>query len=55
MNDSNDIQGRILVVDDEPTARQGLEKLLRRKGYRVQAEADGEAALLAAVWYGQGG
>ncbi len=49
MNDSNDTQGRILVVDDEPTARQGLEKLLCRKGYRVQAEADGEAALRAAA------
>mgnify|MGYP000119550061 CR=1 FL=1 len=49
MSESNDIRGRILVVDDEPTARQGLEKLLRRKGYRVQAEADGEAALQAAA------
>jgi two-component system response regulator HydG len=49
MSDSNDTQGRILVVDDEPTARQGLEKLLRRKGYLVQAEADGEAALQAAA------
>jgi len=48
MTDSNDIRGRILVVDDEPTARMGLEKLLRRKGYRVQSEADGEAALKAA-------
>jgi two-component system response regulator HydG len=46
---SNEPQGRILVVDDEPTARQGLEKLLRRKGYRVQAEADGAAALQAAA------
>jgi two-component system response regulator HydG len=49
MTDSNDIRGRILVVDDEPTARLGLEKLLRRKGYRVQAEADGAAALQAAA------
>ncbi len=48
MTDNNDIRGRILVVDDEPTARLGLEKLLRRKGYRVQSEADGEAALKAA-------
>jgi len=48
MTDSNEIRGRILVVDDEPTARLGLEKLLRRKGYRVQSEADGEAALKAA-------
>jgi len=49
MSDSNDIRGRILVVDDEPTARLGLEKLLRRKGYSVQAEVDGEAALQAAA------
>jgi two-component system, NtrC family, response regulator HydG len=49
MTDSSDPQGRILVVDDEPTARQGLEKLLRRKGFRVQTEADGEAALRAAA------
>ncbi len=48
MTDNNDIRGRSLVVDDEPTARLGLEKLLRRKGYRVQSEADGEAALKAA-------
>jgi len=48
MTETNDIRGRILVVDDEPTARLGLEKLLRRKGYRVRSEADGEAALQAA-------
>jgi two-component system, NtrC family, response regulator HydG len=41
-------RGRVLVVDDEASARQGLERLLRRKDYRVQCEADGEAALRAA-------
>ncbi len=49
MNDSNDIRGRILVVDDEPTARQGLEKLLRRSCYSVHTAADGEAALRSAA------
>ena len=31
---------RILVVDDEPSARSGLEKLLRQEGYAVDV-ADG--------------
>ncbi len=48
MAEVSDSRGRILVVDDEPSARLGLEKLLRHKGYRVQSEADGEAALQAA-------
>ncbi len=48
MPEANQSRGRILVVDDEPSARLGLEKLLRHKGYRVQSEADGEAALQAA-------
>jgi len=38
-------RGRILVVDDEPSARQGLEKLLRQEGFTVRVEADGAAAL----------
>ncbi len=36
---------RILVVDDEATARSGLEKLLRGEGYLVDTVADGRAAL----------
>ena len=36
---------RILVVDDEDSARSGLEKLLRQEGYRVDSAADGVAAL----------
>jgi two-component system response regulator HydG len=48
MPEVSESRGRILVVDDEPSARLGLEKLLRHKGYRVQSEADGEAALQAA-------
>ena len=49
MTDNIESQGRILVVDDEPSSRQGLEKLLLRNGFRVQSEADGEAALRAAA------
>ncbi|AUX35400.1 MULTISPECIES: sigma-54 dependent transcriptional regulator [Sorangium] len=36
---------RVLVVDDEASARSGLEKLLRQEGYVVDAAADGAAAL----------
>jgi two-component system response regulator HydG len=36
---------RILVVDDEPSARSGLEKLLRQEGYAVESAADGASAL----------
>src|SRR5688500_699832 len=39
-------KGRILVVDDEASARSGLEKLLRQEGYEVES-ADGGAAALA--------
>jgi DNA-binding NtrC family response regulator len=41
-------KGRILVVDDEASARHGLEKLLRQEGYLVHSEADGAAGLRAA-------
>lgn len=36
---------RLLVVDDEPSARTGLEKLLGSEGYRVWGASDGSAAL----------
>src|SRR5688500_6685792 len=36
---------RILVVDDEPTARSGLAKLLEQEGYQVDMAADGVEAL----------
>src|SRR4051794_3330233 len=39
----NDI--RILVVDDEASARSGLEKLLRQSGYVVDTAKDGNEAL----------
>ncbi len=48
MTDSSRDKGRILVVDDEASARSGLEKLLRQEGYTVRAEADGAAGLRAA-------
>jgi two-component system response regulator HydG len=37
---------RILVVDDEASARSGLAKLLAAEGYEVESAADGEAALV---------
>ena len=45
---SDQSKGRILVVDDEASARLGLEKLLRLEGYTVRVEADGAAGLRAA-------
>jgi DNA-binding response OmpR family regulator len=36
---------RILIVEDEPALRQGLADLLAGEGHRVEAVADGEAAL----------
>jgi two-component system, NtrC family, response regulator HydG len=38
-------KARILVVDDEASARSGLEKLLRHEGYAVDTAGDGVAAL----------
>jgi DNA-binding response OmpR family regulator len=35
----------VLLVEDDPAARQGLELALRRLGYRVRPAATGEAAL----------
>lgn len=39
------VKARVLVVDDEPSARSGLEKLLRGEGYSVQTAATGQEAL----------
>ena len=36
---------RVLVVDDESSARSGLEKLLRQEGFTVDAASDGPEAL----------
>jgi len=35
----------VLVVDDEKTPRDLIEKILRREGYRVETADDGEEAL----------
>ena len=40
---------RILVVDDEASARGGLEKLLRQAGYTVDTAKDGNEALAVAA------
>jgi twitching motility two-component system response regulator PilH len=39
--------GNILVVEDSPTERQLIRKMLEEKGYRVAEAADGNAALAA--------
>ncbi len=38
-------KGKILVVDDEASARNGLAKLLSQEGYTVETAADGREAL----------
>ncbi len=38
------MKAKILVVDDEPSARSGLERLLVQEGYAVELAADGESA-----------
>lgn len=40
---------RILIVDDEPAIRTGLERLLRRRGYQTRATCDGSSALLECI------
>src|SRR6202522_218540 len=39
------MQDRILIVDDESSARAALELLLKREGFDVKSATDGEAAL----------
>jgi DNA-binding NtrC family response regulator len=41
--------GRILVVDDEESIRQGLSRVLAAEGYAVDTAADAEAALRVAL------
>lgn len=43
------MKARILVVDDEQSARSGLERLLKQEGYSVETAPDGPSALKAAV------
>jgi two-component system response regulator HydG len=42
-------KARVLVVDDDASARSGLEKLLRSEGYEVDTAEDGAAALARAA------
>ncbi|MGO8992914.1 MAG: sigma-54-dependent transcriptional regulator, partial [Polyangiaceae bacterium] len=42
-------KGRILVVDDEPSARSGLERLLTQEGFDVRTAAEGALALTVAA------
>lgn len=44
-NDSLALQPRILVVDDEASARHALRKLLHAEGFAVECASDGRAAL----------
>jgi two-component system response regulator MprA len=39
------MSARLLVVDDEPSVRTALERVLRTEGYEVELEPDGEGAL----------
>ncbi|HYO45569.1 MAG TPA: GAF domain-containing protein [Gemmatimonadota bacterium] len=45
---SGSVAGTVLVVDDEPTARELMARHLRRAGYQVVEAADGRAGLEAA-------
>ncbi len=40
---------RILIVDDEPGIRDGLERLLQRRGYQTRTTCDGSSALLECI------
>jgi two-component system response regulator HydG len=42
-------KGRILVVDDEETARRALEQLLQQDGYEIKTAADGALAIQVAA------
>jgi len=39
------VMATVLLVEDDPAARQGLELALRRLGYEVRLAETGEAAL----------
>ncbi|HET6489070.1 MAG TPA: sigma 54-interacting transcriptional regulator [Syntrophales bacterium] len=45
---SQAVKGRLLVVDDDPGARQTLSALLSREGYETRCAADGRTALMFA-------
>ncbi len=45
MNDANENSGHVLVVDDSPTNRELVRRLLEGNGYVVETATDGESAL----------
>ena len=49
MDGGRKTKARILVVDDEASARSGMEKLLAQEGYDVDTAADGPSALAIAA------
>jgi two-component system, NtrC family, response regulator HydG len=49
MVDTKKKKARLLIVDDEPSARSGLEKLLRQDGYEVDVAESGEVAVAIAA------
>ena len=52
MNEQRD--ARLLIAEDETNLRLVLQKELQRLGYRVQAAADGEAALRQKIGFVDG-
>ena len=45
---SQEVKGRLLIVDTDPDARQMLDGLLSREGYETRCAPDGKAALMFA-------
>ncbi|MBA3895020.1 MAG: response regulator [Gemmatimonadales bacterium] len=45
MTDGADLRPAILVIDDEPTIRRSVSRLLERAGYRVSTAGTGEEAM----------
>jgi DNA-binding NtrC family response regulator len=46
--DGDDFRPAILVIDDEPTIRKSVGRLLERAGYRVRTAGTGEEAMVLA-------
>jgi CheY-like chemotaxis protein len=45
---SQEVKGRLLIVDTDPDARQMLDGLLSREGYETRCAPDGATALMFA-------
>lgn len=48
-SDVSDCRGKVLIVEDDPNLRFGLESLIEEWGYETFAAADGEEALKFAI------